>query len=154
MIREATMNDLDRVNDMRRQVNELHVAGRPDVFRAGFCDELRDRAAVFIGAEDKALLVCERNGELVGFASIQYIRRPQSPYNNAREFCHVEEFGVDEAHRRQGVGRELFDAIRERARAEGLPSVELDMWEFNADALKFYESLGFTTYRRYMECKA
>ena len=25
------------------------------------------------------------------------------------------------------------------------------MWEFNEGALKFYESIGFTTYRRYME---
>lgn len=25
------------------------------------------------------------------------------------------------------------------------------MWEFNEEALKFYEAIGFTTYRRYME---
>ena len=25
------------------------------------------------------------------------------------------------------------------------------MWEFNEGALKFYESVGFRTYRRYME---
>ena len=30
---------------------------------------------------------------------------------------------------------------------------ELNMWEFNADALAFCESLGFKPYRRYMELK-
>lgn len=25
------------------------------------------------------------------------------------------------------------------------------MWEFNENALKFYEAIGFNTYRRYME---
>ena len=33
----------------------------------------------------------------------------------------------------------------------GLDKIELDVWEFNDTALKFYESLGFRTYRRYME---
>ena len=32
-----------------------------------------------------------------------------------------------------------------------LVKLELDMWEFNDGALKFYESVGFITYRRFME---
>ena len=28
------------------------------------------------------------------------------------------------------------------------------MWEFNQDALAFYEAVGFRTYRRYMELPA
>ena len=27
------------------------------------------------------------------------------------------------------------------------------MWEFNREALAFYEATGFTTYRRYLEMK-
>lgn len=34
-----------------------------------------------------------------------------------------------------------------------LCGIELKMWEFNEEALKFYESVGFTTYRRYTELK-
>lgn len=29
--------------------------------------------------------------------------------------------------------------------------LELNMWEFNAGALAFYEACGFSTYRRYLE---
>ena len=29
--------------------------------------------------------------------------------------------------------------------------IELNMWEFNKDALAFYEAVGFSTFRRYME---
>lgn len=29
----------------------------------------------------------------------------------------------------------------------------LNMWEFNREALEFYEALGFAAYRRYMELK-
>lgn len=30
---------------------------------------------------------------------------------------------------------------------------KVDVWEFNEGALEFYESVGFKTYRRYMEFK-
>ena len=33
----------------------------------------------------------------------------------------------------------------------GFTRIELDLWEFNRDALKFYEAAGFSTYRRHME---
>ena len=45
----------------------------------------------------------------------------------------------------------LIAFCREEARKKGFLRMELDMWEFNEGALKFYESVGFRTYRRYME---
>ena len=37
------------------------------------------------------------------------------------------------------------------AKEKGFHRIELNMWEFNRGALAFYESIGFETYRRYME---
>ena len=41
--------------------------------------------------------------------------------------------------------------IRAFAAEKGFRRIELNMWEFNQDALAFYEAAGFTTFRRYME---
>ena len=48
---------------------------------------------------------------------------------------------------------ELTDAERKKeyAKEKGFHRIELNMWEFNKGALAFYESVGFETYRRYME---
>ncbi len=35
-MRLAKETDLDRVNELRRQVNTVHVEGRPDIFKPGF----------------------------------------------------------------------------------------------------------------------
>ena len=45
----------------------------------------------------------------------------------------------------------MIEFIRGWAREQGYRRLELNMWEFNEDALAFYEALGFSTYRRYME---
>ena len=68
-----------------------------------------------------------------------------------RDFLDIDEFCVDDAFRRTGVATEMISFIRSYAKAQGFDRIELNMWEFNKDALAFYEAVGFTTYRRYME---
>ena len=36
IIRFAKENELVRVNELRKQVNDLHVEGKPEVFKVGF----------------------------------------------------------------------------------------------------------------------
>ena len=150
-IRFATEGDLPRVNELRAQVNALHVSGKPEVFRPGFCEELQEHVHVLFSAPDHAILVAEGEAGVVGFACVKLVERPGSPYRLPMRYLDVDEFGVDEAARRQGVGRMLFEAVRDYARTQGVSRIELNMWEFNQDALAFYEAIGFTTYRRYME---
>ena len=40
--RFAKEEELPRINELRKQVNDLHVAGRPDIFKSGFSEELRN----------------------------------------------------------------------------------------------------------------
>lgn len=100
---------------------------------------------------DADILVACQGDEVCAFAVVQYVTKPLSPYNLERRFYQVEEFGVDEAHRRQGFATALVKYMRQDATAKGFDRIELDMWKFNQGALKFYESVGFSTYRRYME---
>ncbi|MBO5144267.1 MAG: GNAT family N-acetyltransferase [Lachnospiraceae bacterium] len=151
MVRFAKIEDLERVNELRKIVNDVHVEGRPDIFKAGFHDELRDFIYDIWDTENKDIIVAERNGVICGFACVQYVSKPESPFMNARTFYDVDEFGVDTAFRRQGVATELIAFIREDAKKRGIDRIELNMWEFNQGALAFYESVGFQTYRRYME---
>ncbi len=153
MVRYAEERDLPRVNELRCQVNELHSAGRPDIFRAGFCRELQERAYTLRCGEDSDVIVAERDGVVCGMALVEYLHREESPYCCAREIYHIIEFGVDEAFRRRGVGRELMDFLEAEARKKGFSGIELDMWTFNEEARKFYEAVGFKTFRLFMERK-
>ena len=151
MVRYATREELERVNELRKIVNKVHCNGRPDIFRGGFCKELQEYVYTLWENDNSDVIVAIRDGEIYGFACVDYVEKAESPYNLARRFYHIIEFGVAENYRRQGVGTELFDFIKKEATAKKIDKIELDMWEFNDGALKFYESVGFKTYRRYME---
>ena len=154
MVRLATEADLGRINELRQQVNRLHVEGRPDIFRPGFSNELRDYARTLIASPEHDILVCEREGAICGIACVDYVVKPESPYSRATRFYHVEELCVDAARRRQGVARELTDFMRADARRRGLDRIVLDVWEFNDEALAFYDAMGFRTFRRMLELRA
>lgn len=151
LIRMATHADAAQVNELRRQVNDLHALGKPDIFRYGFNRELQEHLFTYMDAADKAVLVAETADGIVGFACLEFVDRPASAYSHARHYLHVGEFGVDEKHRRQGIGRALFAGIRSLGIDRGYGRIELDVWSFNEDALRFYESIGFHSYRSYME---
>ncbi|MBR2645800.1 MAG: GNAT family N-acetyltransferase [Clostridia bacterium] len=150
-VRFAKESELDRVNALRKQVNDLHVAGRPDIFKPGFSKELQDHIRTIWNDPRQRIVIDECDGVLCGFAVLNHITRPENPFMRVRDYLDIDEFCVDKAYRRTGVGTELMTFIRDYAREQGFSKVELNMWEFNRDALQFYEAIGFSTYRRYME---
>lgn len=151
VIREACEADKQAINALRKQVLLVHAAGKPEFFSDTFSKELADHLNMLFMQENAEVLVAESDNEMLGFACIEYIDRPGTPYRMPTRYCHVIEFGVDEGHRRQGIGRALFESVKARAAERGFSRIELDMWEFNEGALAFYEAIGFRTYRRYME---
>ena len=150
-VRFARENDLERVNELRREVNDLHVAGKPDVFRPGFPDELRDYIYAIREDPNKEIVVAELEGHVCGFAVLNHIVRPENPFMFERNFLDIDEFGVDSACRRRGVAAAMVRFIRDWAKEQGFRRLELNMWEFNRGALAFYEAAGLKTFRRYME---
>ena len=152
-IRFAEKEDLAAVNRLRKQVNDIHVKGRPEIFKDGFRDELRDYIYEIFYDPQKKIVVCDNDGEICGFAVLNHVVRPENPFMYERNFLDIDELGVDEECRRHGIATEIIEFIGEFARSEGFDRIELNMWEFNSDALAFYEAAGFRTYRRYMEKK-
>ena len=147
-IREAGLDEMERIADLKRQIHQVHVQGRPDLF-APFGP--MSVFAAHSAAKNCSLLLAEANEQVAAYAMIQYVDRPAGPYMNARKFVHVEEFCVDEGHQRMGVGRRLMEALKHLAREKGYPRIELDVWSFNDGARQFYEAVGMQCFRTFME---
>ena len=61
-IRFAKEDELDRINELRKQVNDIHVEGKPDVFKSGFGAELQKFIHEIWNDTDKKIIVAD-NGE-------------------------------------------------------------------------------------------
>lgn len=152
MIRFAQADDLPDICRIRRQVHAVHTDGRPDIFRepenfAEFDQQLLEAAS----KDNYQLMIYEKAGGIAGYALIRLVTTKNSCVGQDRFSYFIEEFGVDEGCRRQGIGTALMNAIFEQAKKNHAASVDLDVWAFNENAEAFYRNLGMKTKRTYLE---
>lgn len=148
MIRFANEKDIEQVNILRKQVNDLHVKGEPNIFK-GFTDELKNYVNNFIQDENKMLLVFEEGGNILSYAMLEIVEKPETSYRFAIKFLEIHEIGVDLNCHSKGIGQQMMKKIKEIAKEKSLNEIQLDCWSFNEKALNFYEKQGFKRYREY-----
>ena len=152
MIRLAKKEDLKIVNRIRKEVFDLHVHGRPDIFQPNWAEKSQmEYLQTFLTDENLLLYVCEREGKILGYAMIEKKEKLESVYSKARKWCEISDLGVTTKQRGKGVGTELFDFLKKELKKLGFPRIELNVWEFNEGAVHFYEKNGFETSRRFMQ---
>ena len=65
----------------------------------------------------------------------------------------IDEICIDEKYRRKGIGKLLIQEVEKQAKENKCNQIELNCWECNENAIKFYESIGLKTQRRILEMK-
>ena len=148
MIRLAVKNDIEKVNILRKQVNDLHVKGEPQIFK-GFTNELKEYVNNFIQDENKMLLVFEDGGKIISYAMLEILEKPETSYRFATKFLEIHEIGVDLNCHSKGIGQQMMEKIKQIAKEKDLNQIQLDCWSFNQKALKFYDKQEFKKYREY-----
>ena len=72
-VRYAKKSELERVNEIRYQVNRVHSNGRPDIFRDDFCDEMKNIVYKVFDGENSDVIVAVNGDTICGFATVEYI---------------------------------------------------------------------------------
>jgi uncharacterized protein YbbK (DUF523 family)/GNAT superfamily N-acetyltransferase len=100
--------------------------------------ELAPKLDRHLGREDRAVLVAELDGEVVGWASLELVERIY-----LESHVEITAFVVDERWRGRGFGGLIMDGILRWTAAKGLGLVRLKSNAARKDAHRFYESHGF-----------
>ena len=141
MLELATPIDRAAVNDLARQVHELHVSWRPDIFRMP--DELYPEARFLDCIRQRQLYVAKLNGIVVGFVLLK-IREYDHPGQVRRTVMVIDEICVEKSLRGHGIGTRLMEEVHALARAFGCTALQLGVYPQNDDAVGFYQKCGFT----------
>ena len=144
-IRVAVMEDCERIRPLQKEIADLHHNGRPDIFKAearyftkeAFAERLHDPKHTIYIAETES-------GEVVGYAFAWIVSyRNHSVYVDFDCF-YIDDICVLKSYQRNGIGKRLFERCRQKAHDQKCKMLELGVWEFNKDAIAFYESCGMT----------
>jgi ribosomal protein S18 acetylase RimI-like enzyme len=65
----------------------------------------------------------------------------------------IEDLCIEKEYQKRGIGKKLFDEAVNYGRKIEANILELGVWDFNKNAVEFYEHLGMKTRLRRMEYK-
>lgn len=127
IIRKATLEDLPAIHELVRELAIYEKA--EEEFTATLSDYESDFKENIFEA-----LVAEKEDRIVGMA-LYYMT-----YSTWKgKMLYLEDFVVNEALRRTGIGQQLFDAVLNVARTKGCRLLKWQVLDWNEPAISFYE---------------
>jgi len=154
-IRKASPGDFDRIIELLKQIRKHHCTGRPDMFRPDLIKYDPDYLKSIFEVPEKPVFIAadmtEGKDTAAGYAICEIVSyENHKVYNNFKSF-YIDDICVDEKYRHMGIGTMLFEKCRETAKENNCYCIDLNVWEFNESAMKFYEKCGMVTRSRKME---
>ncbi len=131
-IRKATTKDLPAIHQLVRELAIYEEA------ETEFIATLKDYEKDFDDAVFSSF-VAENEGKIIGM-TIYYMT-----YSTWKgKMLYLEDFVVNEAFRKKGIGQMLFDAFLKEAQHLGARLVKWQVLDWNKPAIRFYEKNGAT----------
>jgi GNAT superfamily N-acetyltransferase len=90
---------------------------------------------------DAMIIVAERREEIIGFTLA--MKCQNLPMFEPRHYGYISDMAVVPRHRSGGVGKVMFERVREWFRQEGITSLQLQVYDGNQRGRTFWQSLGF-----------
>lgn len=153
-IREAKLKDVKQIAIIMEQISRIHYENRPEIFKEKSKKEIEDDVIQTIKNKERTILVATDESLNICGVLIYKIKEVKNHINlkDSRTLW-IDELGVDEKCRKKGIGKTLMKEVEQIAKSEECSRIELNCWNFNENAIKFYERQGMVTQRRIMEKK-
>ena len=148
--RTVKVNDFNLINGLSKKLMETHFEERPDILLVNVMSakdfKKRVKSKMFVG------IIGYENNEIIAYSMCRIFEN-SSNKNAKRKTLFVDEFYVIEQFRNKGLGHEFFKIIKNVAINKGCDDIELQVYSFNTNAIKFYEKNCMTEQRKIMEIR-
>lgn len=145
IIRNSNINDGNSVYELLKLIAKLHKEGRPDVFANLQSKYTLDEVCNRLSKEDNGVFIAEYQNTVVGYIFCEIINEGDG-YT-----LYIDDLCVSPNARRMGVGKALMDYAASYGKSKQCRFLMLNVWEFNQNAVNFYENYGLKTRSRHLE---
>ena len=141
-IRRAQEKDMDRINELLRQVCMVHHKGRPDLFKGNNNRKYTDSQLreIIHDSRRPVFVAVDESENVLGYAFCIFQQHLNDNILTDIKTLYIDDLCVDETIRGQHIGKE-----------QGCYNVTLNVWSCNEAAMKFYEKCGLKPQKVGME---
>jgi diamine N-acetyltransferase len=144
IVRRAVPDDFPILCELFEEGDLHHREALPLIFERP--DSVpRDREYLLAVMKDQgaALVVAEEKGQLLGLLHAFVRETPTIPLLVQRRYVIIDNVVVRHEWRGRGIGTLLMNWAEDWARRLDVPSLELNVFDFNKNAIEFYDRLGY-----------
>jgi len=152
MVRNALDSDIPRILELLVQVDMVHHVARPDLFKGPATKYNGEEISELLKDPKKPIFVFEdEDGSVLGHAFCIEKQVVGDSVLTDIKTLYVDDICVDENARGKGVGKALYEHVKQYAREGGFYNITLNVWEGNPGAKAFYEAMGLKPQKIGME---
>ena len=140
-IRNAEKTDYKAVSRIMNQVQEMHVAWRPDIYKLN--ENLISEDVFGLMISNGNLYVADVGGTVAGVLEVTY-KHIESPAHVTRNIIFIDSMAVDSDYRGRGIGHHFFEKVGELKIISGADGIELQVNAKNHAAYEMYKKYEFT----------
>jgi ribosomal protein S18 acetylase RimI-like enzyme len=144
-IRRATLGDAHLLAELNKDIQQIHADAYPYLFKQpdNFAEVMADFQSRILADVDGFVFIVEADQQAVGYIYARVVTRPENAYVYEQKSMVVDQVAVKPDCQNKGYGKQLMQAVRDEAVAQGIRRVLLNTYEFNANAQQFYTKMGF-----------
>ena len=143
-IRDMESKDYPEIDRLMKELHELHVKGRPDLYTELEHPYSREEFEKIVSDPEIIAILAEEKSVVIGLC-IGTLRKKSGMVEMKTMF--IEDLIVVRNFRGKGIASQLYEEMEERGRNTGAKRLDLMVWEFNSDAKRFYEKQGMRPQR-------
>ena len=148
VIKKATQKDFPGIHALFQEVHDHHLNGTINTFKdvdpftkEEFDEALKDKNTFLLIAKEK---------EIAGFILATIVER-EGRLTKFKKSLHINTIGTKKEFQNQGIATSLINEIKKIAKEHKCDNINLSVWSFNENAIKFYKHIGFKSQKINME---
>lgn len=143
IIRKATINDLNSIQELNNKLFELEFNNFDDTLKLGWPFEKEGKEYFEYMIKDEMVFVAEVEGKIVGYLAgciceqMSYI---------TETFAELDNMCIDDEYRRFGIGTLLINEFKKYCKEKSIQNIKVTAFAKNSRAIQFYIKNGFEDY--------
>ncbi len=149
VIKKATQKDWEGIHKLFQEVHDHHLNGTINTFKdvdpftkEEFDESLKDKNTFFLVAKEKE--------NIVGF-TLAEITEKEGRHTKFKKSLHINAIGTKKGPQNKGIGTTLINEVKKIAKENKCDNINLSVWSFNDNAIKFYKHNSFKEQKITME---
>lgn len=134
------LQDFKIINKLAKQVHQIHVEWRPDLFLD--VEEVITQEEFEEMLKNKTIVVAKIEDEIVGYMTFS-IKEKINHIIRYRKYLAIDAICVDENNRRNGIGTTCLNYAKQIGKENGCTDLFLTVNEENKNAINLYKNFGF-----------